>query len=240
MRNKPLIFQLLSVLFLLEPAIKILYFKASTHFEFATIFANVFARSGFREVFDFWIVFPVAGLMLWKLRKWTYFAFLAVMVYLIFSIFTYEQYTWPYNSDSPLFYHYFVIVLTILTMAYFLAPEVRAPFFNQKLRWWETKPRYKTLIPARVSGSKITFQSEILNISQSGAFLMDNNHLSPGDVVSLTFESEGLLLEIPVKVVSRHVISSTPGIGVQFFPTSLSQKIQLFRLIGRIRNQRYL
>lgn len=239
MRNKPLIFQLLSVLFLLEPAIKILYFKASTHFDFTTIFANVMARSGFREVFDFWIVFPIAGLMLWKLRKWTYFAFLSVMTYLIFSIFTYEKYTWPYNSDSPLFYHYFIIVITLLTVGYFLVPDVRAPFFNRKLRWWETKPRYKTLIPAKITGNKITFQSEIINISQTGAFLVDSNHLSPGDVVSLTFESEGLLMEIPVKVVSRHVISSTPGIGVQFFPTSLSQKIQMFRLISRIRNHRY-
>jgi hypothetical protein len=240
MRNKPLIFQLLSVLFLLEPAIKILYFKASTHFDFATIMANVMSRSGFREVFDFWIVFPIAGLMLWKLRKWTYFAFLGVMAYLIFSIFTYEKYTWPYNSDSPLFYHYFIIAITLLTIAYFLVPDVRAPFFNRKLRWWETKPRYKIMIPAKVTGNKITFQSEIMNISQTGAFLQDSNHLSPGDVVSLTFESEGLLMEIPVKVVSRHVISSTPGIGVQFFPTSLSQKIQMFRLISRIRNHRYL
>ncbi len=239
MRNKPLIFQLLSVLFLLEPAIKILYFKASTHFDFAIIMSNVFSRSGFREVFDFWLVFPIAGVMLWKLRKWTYFAFLAVMAYLIFSIFTYEKYTWPYNSDSPLFYHYFVIVLTIFTVAYFLVPDVREPFFNRKIRWWETKPRYRTLIPAKITGNKITFQSEIVNISQTGAFLQDNNHLSPGDVVSLTFESEGLQMEMPVKVVSRHVISSTPGVGVQFFPTSLSQKIQLFRLISRIRNNRF-
>lgn len=239
MRNKPLIFQLLSILFLLEPAIKVLYFKASTHFEYSIIFANILSRTGLREIFDFWIVFPVAGLMLWKLRKWTYFAFLSIMAYLIFSILTYEQYTWPYNSDSPLFYHYFVIALTLGVMAYFLIPDVRAPFFNQKLRWWETKPRYRTSIPAKITGNKITFQSEILNISQTGAFLKDNNLLAPGDVVSLSFESEGLLLEIPVKVVSRHVIASTPGFGVQFFPTSLSQKIQMFRLIGRIRHHRY-
>lgn len=240
MRNKPLIFQLLSVLFLLEPLIKILYFKASTHFPFGTILENVFSRNGVREVFDFWIVFPVAGLMLWKLRKWTYFAFLSVMAYLIFSIATYEQYTWPYNSDSPLFYHYFVIAVTLATIAYFLVPDVRAPFFNRKLRWWESKPRYKTAIPTRITGNKITFQSEILNISQSGAFLKDNNLLSPGDVISLSFETEGLLMEIPVKVVSRHMIASTPGYGVQFFPTSVTQKFQLFRLISRIKNHRYM
>ena len=240
MRNKPLIFQLLSVLFLLEPGIKILYFKASTQFDLSLILANVFSRNGFREIFDFWVVFPLAGVMLWKLRKWTYFAFLAIMAYLIFSIATYEQYTWPYNSDSPLFYHYFVIAVTLLTIGYFLVPDVRAPFFNRKLRWWESKPRYKTSIPAKITGNKITFQSEILNISQTGAFLKDNNLLAPGDVVALSFESEGLLLEIPVKVVSRHVINSTTGYGVQFFPTSLTQKLQMFRLIGKIRGQRYL
>jgi hypothetical protein len=240
MRNKPLIFQILSALFLVEPLIKILYFKAATHFDFGTIFENIISRSSFREIFDFWIVFPIAGIMLWKLRKWTYFAFLGVMAYLIFSIATYEKYTWPYNSDRPLFYHYFIIAITLFTIAYFLVPDVRAPFFNKKLRWWESKPRYRITIPAKITGNKITFQSEIMNISQTGAFLKDNNLLTPGDVVSLTFESEGLLMEIPVKVISRHVISSTPGFGVQFYPTSVTQKFQLFRLIGRIRNQRYM
>lgn len=238
MRNKPLIFQLISVLFFLEPAIKILYFKASTHFDFYTVMMNIFARNGFRDVFDFWFVFPVAGVLLLKLRKWTYFAFLGIMGYLIFSILTYERYTWPYNSDSPLFYHYFIIILAIFTSAYFLVPDVRAPFFDRKIRWWETKPRYRAVIPAKITGNKITFHSEIMNISQTGAFLQDSEHLSPGDVVSLTFESQGLLMEIPVKVVSRHVISSTPGVGVQFFPTSLGQKIQMFRLISRISNNR--
>jgi hypothetical protein len=240
MRHKPLIFQILSALFLVEPLIKILYFKAATHFDFGTIFENILSRSSFREIFDFWIVFPIAGLMLWKLRKWTYFVFLAVMAYLIFTITTYEKYTWPYNTDSPLFYHYFIIVVTLATIAYFLVPDVRAPFFNKKLRWWESKPRYRITIPAKITGNKITFQSEIINISQTGAFLKDNDLLTPGDVVSMTFESEGLLMEIPVKVISRHVISSTPGFGVQFYPTSITQKFQLFRLIGRIRNQRYM
>ncbi len=240
MRNKPFIFQLLSVLFLLEPAIKILYFKASTHFDFVTVFENILSRTSFREVFDFWIVFPVAGLMLWKLRKWTYFAFLAVMSYLIFSILTYEKYTWPYNTDKPLLYHYFIIVVTLLTVAYFLIPKVREPFFNKNLRWWESKPRYRIAIPTKVTGNKITFQTEIINISQTGAFLKDNNLLAPGDVISLSFESEGLMMEVPVKVISRHVIASTPGYGVQFFPTSFSQKFQLVRLIGRIRTNRYM
>ncbi len=231
---------MLSIFFLLEPAIKILYFKAATHFDFYTIFENVLSRHSFREIFDFWIVFPVAGVMLWKLRKWTYFAFLAVMSYLIFSILTYEKYTWPYNTDKPLLYHYFVIAITLLTIAYFLAPTVRAPFFNRNLRWWESKPRYRITIPAKVTGNKITFQTEIINISQTGAFLKDNNLLAPGDVISLSFESEGLMMEVPVKVISRHVIADTPGYGVQFFPTSISQKFQMVRLISRIRTHRYM
>lgn len=238
MRNKPLIFQLLSVLFFFEPAIKILYFKATTHFDFVTIFENVLARNSFRDVFDFWIVFPLAGAILWKLRKWTYFAFLAAMSYLVFSLLTYERYTWPYNTDQPLFYHYFIIIITLLTIGYFLAPTVRAPFFNRNLRWWENKPRYRITIPAKVTGNKITFQTEIINISQTGAFLKDNNLLAPGDVISLSFESEGLLMEVPVKVISRHVIANIPGYGVQFFPTSIFQKFQMLRFIGRIKTQR--
>ena len=103
MKYKPLVFRILSVFFMIEPLIKVLYFKALTHFDFSQIFDNLFSHHSLRDIFDFWLVFPLAGLMLLRLRKWTYFGFLALIGYLFFSIMTYERYTWPYNSSSPLF-----------------------------------------------------------------------------------------------------------------------------------------
>ena len=111
MKNKPLIFTLISILCLIEPIIKILYFNAITHFDFMIIMSNLITRDSARDVFDFWLVYPLAGLLLFKLRKWTYFAFMSLLVYIIYNILTYEKYTWPYNSDSPFMYHYMIVIM---------------------------------------------------------------------------------------------------------------------------------
>ncbi len=236
MKHKPVIYRILSVLFLIEPLIKVLYFKIITDFDLSIILSNLSERGNFREVFDFWLVFPIAGLMLIRVRKWTYFAFLALLGYLFFSIMTYEQFTWPYNSDSPLFYHYLIVFLSIAAFTYFLIPAVREPFFNRKLRWWENKPRYKALIPGKVKTAKTTFDTELMDISQTGAFLKDSELLILGDVYQLDCEYEGIMLNIPFEVVSKHMVSRQVGFGIQFKPQSLFQKIRVFKLIKKLRS----
>ncbi len=235
MKHKPLIFKILSVFFIVEPLIKILYFKALTHFDFSQIFSNLMARHSAREVFDFWLVFPLAGLMLIKVRKWSYFGFLALLGYLFFSIMTYERFTWPYNSSSPLLYHYLVVFFSIAIFTYFLVPQVREPFFNRRVRWWETKPRYKTLIPGKVSGSKLTFETEILDISVTGAFLKDSDLLVLGERYNLECEYMGMNLQIPFEVISKHLIAKQVGYGIHFRPSSIFQKIRLHKLVQRLR-----
>ena len=181
MKEKPLIFKILLILFLIEPIIKIFYFKALTEFDYYVILSNLLSRTGLRDIFDFWLVFPIAGIALIKLRKWSYFIFISMMIYTIFSLMTYEKYTWPYNSETPFSYHYFIVGISIVSLILFLFPSIREPFFNKRLRWWETKTRFKTNIPCKIISSKGTFETKILNLSQSGAFLKDAYNFRSGE-----------------------------------------------------------
>ena len=165
MKNKPLIFTLISILCIIEPIIKILYFKAITHFDFMVIMTNLVAKNSFRDVFDFWLVYPLSGILLFKLRKWTYFAFMSLLAYIVFNIMTYEKYTWPYNSDSPFLYHFVVVVMTVMVFMAFLLPGVWEPFFDRRVRWWEPKVRYPVGINCSLKNESIIFSSEIINIS---------------------------------------------------------------------------
>jgi hypothetical protein len=235
MKYKPLVFRILSIFFMIEPLIKVLYFKALTHFDFNQIFDNLFSHHSLRDIFDFWLVFPLAGLMLLRLRKWTYFGFLALIGYLFFSIMTYERYTWPYNSSSPLFYHYGVVFFAIAIFTYFLIPEVREPFFNRKLRWWETKPRYQALIPGTLSVRNLTFETQILDISVTGAFVKDSDLLVLGDTYQLQFEYQGISIQVPVEVVSKHMINKQIGYGIHFRPLSIVQKLRIYKTVQRLR-----
>jgi hypothetical protein len=231
MKKKPLIFTILSILFLIEPAIKVLYFKASTQFDFLVIFANIKARNTFMEVVDFWLIFPIAGILITRLRKWTYFAFLAVLSYINYNIFTYEKYTWPYNSDSPFMYNYVIAMMSVIVTAYFLMPKVREPFFNRNVRWWENKARYNVQIACKLQSNSLTFPGQILNISQSGAFIEDSKYMKVGDSLQLDFNFLGQTITIPVQVMNKHSVGTVTGYGVKFNFVSFRQSIVVTKVI---------
>lgn len=235
MKNKPIIFTVLSILCLIEPAIKILYFKAITQFDFLVIFANLQARNTFVEVVDFWLIFPIAGLLMTRLRKWTYFTFMAVLTYINYNIFTYEKYTWPYNSDSPFLYNYVVAGMTAVVFVYFLSPKVRTTFFDKRVRWWEPKTRYNVKMACKLQSSSLTFPSEILNISQSGAFIQESKYMKVGDVLQMEFNFLGQTISVPVEVMNKHSLNNIPGYGVKFNFSTLRQSVMMSKVIKMLK-----
>lgn len=235
MKTKPLIFSILSILCFIEPVIKVLYFKVATHFDFMVIIANLQARNTFMEVFDFWLVFPIAGILIMKLRKWTYFAFMSVLAYIMYNISTYEKYTWPYNSETPFLYNYVVVAASAIVFVFFLFPKVREPFFDRRVRWWEPHSRYAVNITCRVHGMHLTFPSQILNISQTGAFLQESPYLKVGDKLHLEFCFFGQMIDVPVEVVHRSQIRNKSGYGVRFISKNVSSNLKIAKLINIIK-----
>lgn len=231
MKNKPIIFTILSILCFIEPLIKVLYFKATTQFDFVVIFANLQARDSFREVVDFWLIFPIAGFLIMRLRKWTYFSFMGVLCYINYNIFTYEKYTWPYNSETPFFYNYFVAVLSVAVFVYFLSPKVREPFFDRRVRWWEPKTRYNVHISCKLQGSNLTFPSQIVNISQSGAFVHDSKYMKVGDFLHIEFNFLGQTINLPVEVVNKHSVGTLSGFGLKFHFRTMRQALMMTKLM---------
>jgi hypothetical protein len=232
MKNKPLIFTMISILCIIEPIIKILYFKAITHFDFMVIMTNLNTRDSFKDVFDFWLVYPIAGILMFKLRKWSYFAFMSLLGYIVYSIMTYEKYTWPYNSDSPFMYHYLVVIMSVMVFMAFLLPGVREPFFDRRLRWWEPKVRYKVGINCCLKNDTLIFPSEIINISVSGAFLKESSYFKIGDKLDLEFNFLGKEISLPVMVIHKHSVSGRNGYGVQFTFKSFKQNVLVARIIN--------
>lgn len=231
MKNKPLIFTVLSILCFIEPVVKVLYFKATTDFDFAVIFANITARNSFVDVVDFWFIFPIAGLLVMRLRKWSYFSFMAVLGYINYTLFTYEKFTWPYNSATPFFYNYFVAIASAAVFMVFLSPKIREPYFDRRVRFWEWKTRYDVRIHCKLQGDHLTFPSEILNISQSGAFVLESKYMNVGDRLLMEFNFLGQSMSFPVEVVNKHSVKKQQGFGLQFKFTSFRESIMMAKLI---------
>jgi hypothetical protein len=237
MKQKPLIYILISLFCLIEPMVKLFYFKVSTDFDFSIIFSNVFARTGVKEIFDFWLVFPFTGLMLIKIRRWTYFSFMGLLLYNVYSILTYEKYTWPYYSESPFLYHYILVGICCAGFIYFLFPEVRDPFFDKTIRWWETKKRYGVQIPCKIKLGSSEISSDILNISQTGAFIKATDGLSDIKAADLIFDYKNIKLSIPIICISTHKYQNQEGFGYLFNIKNWGAKLQVARLIRIIKKE---
>lgn len=238
MKNKPLVFTLLSILCLIEPLFKLAYFKVTTHFDFIVIFSNLMARNSLRDIFDFWIVFPLAGILLIRIRKWTYFAFMSLLIYIVYGILSYEKYTWPYYSDSPFFYHYAIVFSSLGVFIYFLMPRVREPFFNNRVRWWETKARYPVNIECGLKNESLALVSEILNLSLTGAFIKEDARVKVGDKLNIDFTYLGTQVSLPIEIVSQHKVGAHEGFGVKFNYKSFRQNVQISKIIGIIKNSK--
>lgn len=233
MKNKPIIFSILSVLCFIEPLIKVLYFKAATDFDFMVIIANVMSRNTFREVLDFWLVFPVAGLLIMKLRKFTYFSFMGVLLYIIHNIVTYEKYTWPYNSEEPFIYNKIVAVVAMMVFVYFLSPKARQPFFDRRVRWWEPKTRYTVNMNCKVDNGHLCFPSSIMNLSQTGAFISWSPYLKVGDKVQIEFNFLSNVITLNMEIMNEHDVLGHKGFGTKFI-LNYGQSIMMSRVIGKI------
>lgn len=235
MRKKPLVFTLVSLLCIVEPLIKILYFKVTTQFDFDVIIQNLLARESFLEVIDFWLIYPLAGLLILKLRKINYYAFMSVLVYIFYSIATYEKYTWPYNSDKPFVYNYVITALSFAVFLYFLLPSTRRPFFDSRVRWWEPMVRYNVYLPCTVSKSDLTFQANVLNISKSGLFIEDHDKVQIGDLLNIYLEAFGIKLNATIEVMNKHTLNNKIGFGARFRLDSIGQNLTVRSLISRIK-----
>jgi hypothetical protein len=239
MKNKPVIFTVLTILCFIEPIMKVLYFKVTTHFELSVIMGNLLVSNSLREVFDFWLIFPLAGLLIMKLRRWTYFAFMGILAYIVYTITTYESYSWPYNSDQSLFYHYAVISLVTGIFVAFLSPKMRGPFFDRRIRLWECMERFPVRVQCTLGEGGRSHTAELLNISRTGAFLCIPRAVEASTQTMLSFTYAGLTIEVPVEVVHAFPFNQQPGYGVRFHFKSLAQYFKVAWVMRELKGKNH-
>lgn len=238
MKNKPLIFTILTILCVIEPVMKVLYFKAVTHFDFSVILSNLLMRNSLREILDFWLVFPIAGLLILKLRTWTYFGFMGILSYVVYSILNYESYSWPYNSATPFLYHYVIVSIAAGVFLLFLSPKIREPFFDRRARLWESIERYPVRIQGALKEGSQFHQAEILNVSKTGAFVK-GLHFDPEKELTLNFIYAGKTIDLPVIVKHSHPFNGQEGTGLMFKFTTWKQRFKIARVVFELKHKRH-
>jgi hypothetical protein len=118
----------------------------------------------------------------------------------------------------------------------FFRKHIIAPYFNPRLRWWETEARYKISLGVEL-GSGIT--ANIIDISRSGLFISPAIHLQVGSVYEMRIKCMHHSVDLKGKVMRKASPQETHiGYGVMFVKMSDAEKRGIESLIRALEKHR--
>jgi hypothetical protein len=227
MENKPWPLLILAFFHVIEPLTKILFFSVYWHispFEFISIVLEYNADSMIDNL-RFFLFFPIAGLAIFAVKKWSYFVFLAIQVWVFITNIPYLMEMYQANQTWLLLSFIGFGLLNIAVVTYLLLPAVRIAYLDPRIRWWEAKPRYSANIPCEIDGK---IQSTVRNISLSGVFITTEMDLPIGSDVNLEFILNDAPAKFDIKsranVVHKFIVDGHEGFGARFTELSPDNK----------------
>ena len=205
MPRKPWPIVILALLHFLEPLSKIVLYAYRTDtgiFAFTQMF---FKHENFVNALEFFLLFPIAGFAIWMVKKWSLPVFILIQGYVLFThIRGYQEI--PDVVSLPLISLFFVLNMSVV--AYFLIPAVRAAYMDPKLRWWESKTRYKVDMNAKFEDESGIHDIKLSDIAEGGAYVLSdiNTGLKKHGYISFTH------LNFSFKIDGEVVYFGKPGV----------------------------
>lgn len=184
------------------------YFKA--HFTPQNLWSSLF----------FFVLPPLAGLTIYACKRWSFWVYLSIMLVIL----GHSLLNWKARPEVASIVPLLVLfVINIALVGYILIPAVRKVYFDPRLRWWETKPRYGVDYEAVIKLGETTSASRILNLSESGLFTLMKDPIPDGSRIEISFTDDGIQYTA-VGTAIHHRRQGEMGIGVQFVHTSDSNR----------------
>jgi hypothetical protein len=238
MIRKPWPIVFVSLFFLLIPIFNILitFFLLGTEHTFSDfLYSLAYIPKNYVPLFDMVVPSLIAAVSIYCVRKWSYPVFLVTMFWITLKMF------YTFSAHLPfielLFTILFPMIINIIFVSYILLPNVRAAYYDPRLRWWETKPRYLFSTEVKIELDGQEFEGKMTNISEGGLFSIINSPIGPDSVVKVTFE----ILETKMELAAKIVYQKPDGLshGLQFFNLTREQKKNLKIIMARLAKDKY-
>jgi hypothetical protein len=233
MSRRPWPIIIISFIFLLMPVLNILgtFALLKMNASFMDYITSLFSIPGNRRaLFNLIVPSLAASLAVYSVKKWSYPVFFAAIL-----CSTYETFSLNPNSGmsySEMFSYMIVPVgFNLLYSFYLLLPNVRAIYYNPRMRWWETKPRYVFSTKMLMSHGDSEVLVQMANISEGGVLAL-MPAMDPGSVVFIKMNIHDTELDLKAKVIYRKPDGMSHG--VQFIHLTSEKKKLLKSVIKKL------
>jgi len=228
MKKKPLSIKFFAACFLIAPIFNILLLSWVNKWPLTGPRAVIERFSAYEQIIL--LFFPIVAVGIWRVAKWGYYLFMAFSIMIVAHNF--------YVLLSHKLYSSYVVLLfqvtTFSVIGFFLQKHITAPYFNPKLRWWESPTRFKTLIAGSVQYLGKLHDVEVLDVSKGGCFVYCNKHLNLGDEIILEFTYNGNLFRSSGDIVWMSERAPT-GFGIKFKNIRLGDKWSLIKILSDLK-----
>jgi len=160
---------------------------------------------------------PLAGIFIFICKRWSYWCYVVCLSFIFFS----NVYGFWTNMNLLNFLALaLVMIIDLLVVAYFVTPSVRVVYFDPRMRWWETAPRYNFNLNGLMGGHP----GFIKNISAGGALVESGSSYSEGESVELSWDYENVSYAMLGKIVYQKPLKPPYACGVKFDHDAKSKK----------------
>lgn len=202
MQRKPLMIQLIALGYLLSPFFFILqyfYFSGQPLSDTSTWQSILTPYK-----LSFIVLPPIIAFGIYRIRLWGWYLSLVHMLFLLGN----NVLAFLVGSRTPPWAIIAFTLVTLTVLLTFVRNTVRAPYFNPRIRWWESKPRYAITLKVAVQNDRTQFQGETFNISEGGLFMASETPVTISEMFKLQISRNG---ETPVEAQGQVVWVNPPG-----------------------------
>ena len=233
MKHRPWSLVILSIMHFLAPFGNILINSFLMKISFIEYALLLWTPANLIKSIVFILIPVLCAICIYSFKKWSY----QVYILLMLCSFVYSFLSRHDDSNNfnliILFLFYF---LNILVVSYFMIPNIRDIYFNSKIRWWESKPRYVVDLAVEIHQQDQYFFGKIKNISEGGFFIEIDREIALQDLSVINFKYEDRQFILKTKPVF-HKKSIPIGFGFQITDENSQKKKDFKKLILHLREQ---
>ncbi len=223
MERKPWPLVVLAALHFFEPPLKLALYSWLWNIPLSNVLSATANSLHTWRSCVFLFGFPVAGVALFAVKRWSFPVFLGVQAITLAQV-IYDSFFG--SNPTPVLLVALFLCINLCVTSYFLLPAVRIAYLDPSIRWWESLPRYQVSWPIQLKQDMRVFLGQVENISEGGVFC-ELNEKAPLDAtqpVNATIQFPNSVFETRGHFRHSRFTAKKSYFGVEFEKLPRAQK----------------